>query len=116
MKIKCLSCQQFEFDIDITENDVTNASALGVLDGANVDFINSTFANNSTFSGGALSILTEGVSSATNCIFWGNIPYQIILTSSDGMGGHFSATLSDIQDSIDSIIVTDSLSILDYGF
>jgi len=23
MKIKCLSCQQFEFDIDVTENDVT---------------------------------------------------------------------------------------------
>ena len=22
MKIKCLSCQQFEFDIDVTENDV----------------------------------------------------------------------------------------------
>ena len=23
MKIKCLSCQQFEFDIDVTENDVS---------------------------------------------------------------------------------------------
>ena len=28
MKIKCLSCQQFEFDIDITENDVTSINKI----------------------------------------------------------------------------------------
>ena len=28
MKIKCLSCQQFEFDIDVTENDVSFSAAV----------------------------------------------------------------------------------------
>ena len=31
MKIKCLSCQQFEFDIDVSENDVTlNAAVISL--------------------------------------------------------------------------------------
>ena len=80
-------------------------------------FLDSTVdVNNLTINGGALSILAKGTSSATNCIFFGNIPYQIILTSSNGVGGYFEVDFTDIQDGIDSIIVTDSLSILDYGF
>jgi hypothetical protein len=89
-----------------------NLGSVGVWGGANVDFINCTFADNSAYDGAGLTVGGGGIATATNCIFWGNITDQIALDTANGQGGTLTVNYCDVQGGVDSVIITDPLSTL----
>jgi len=88
---------------------------VGVGNSSNVDFINCTFANNSAGGGGGLHIRRGGTANVINSIFWGNSPNQISLLTVDTLGCTLTLNHCDIQDGIDSIAVSDSMSVVNWG-
>ncbi len=63
MKIKCLSCQQFEFDIDVSENDVMINSPVISL---NCPSCSKNTAIEARTGGGIQIVLDRGIEKATN--------------------------------------------------
>jgi len=93
----------------------TNTAGMAVGAGAAVDFVNCTFALNDGGPSAALSVRGPALVSVTNCIFWGNTLGQIALVTVDSAGATLHVNYSDIQDGLDSIDVTDSLSVVHWG-
>ena len=108
--INCL----FANNIAATGGDDWNAGGPSVWGGAQVDFINCTFADNSASYGAGLTVGGGGLATALNCIFWGNEPDQISLIDYDVYIGTLMIDYCDVQDGIDSIRV-DPNSVLNWG-
>ena len=93
-----------------------NAGGVLTHSGANVDFMNCTFADNSATYGAGLTIGGGGTATTTNCIFWGNSTDQIALDTLDGQGGTLTVNYCDIQYGENSVNLIDpSLSTLTWG-
>ena len=107
--INCL----FANNIAATGGDDWNAAGPSVW-GAEVDFINCTFVDNSAKYGAGLTVGGGGIATALNCVFWGNEPDQIALVDYDVFFGTLMIDYCDVQDGIDSIHV-DPLSVLHWG-
>jgi len=91
-----------------------NAGGVSVWSGANVDFVNCTFADNTAAYGAGLCVGSSGIATTTNCIFWDNSTNQIALDDYNNQGGTLTVDYCDVQYGIDSVNVG-SLSTLYWG-
>ena len=82
---------------------------------ARIDFMNCTFANNYGANSSALSIRNNAESTITNTILWNNGNNPIVIVNVGTNGSILTVNHSDIQFGPDSLIVPDSLSILNWG-
>ncbi|NQV18680.1 MAG: T9SS type A sorting domain-containing protein [Armatimonadetes bacterium] len=110
---KVMNCL-FSSNIANTGGSNWNSGGPTVWSGANVDFVNCTFVDNSAASGAGLTVGGGGIATLTNCIFWGNSFEQIGLTEQNDQGGTLTVNYCDVQDGIDSIGVS-PLSTLNWG-
>jgi predicted outer membrane repeat protein len=85
-----------------------------VWDGARVDFMNCTFADNSAQDGAGLYVI-GGTASLINCIFWGNRGDQLAISANNDIGGELAAVYCNVQGGRDSIRVIDTLSHFTWG-
>jgi predicted outer membrane repeat protein len=88
----------------------------GVSVSSNVDFMNCTFVNNRSGSGGGIHLRQGGIAVVNNSIFWENYPDQISL---DAINDTSACTLyfnyNDIQFGSDSIHINDTGSVINWG-
>jgi hypothetical protein len=98
-----------------TSNHALNgSSASSIGSGSIVSFINCTFAYNS--GGAALTLRNDARSVLVNNIFWGNLRSSIIMNAvNDSTPGNLTINYSDIQYGLDSIVVNDTVSIVNWG-
>ena len=82
---------------------------------ARVDFFNCTFNDTSTAGGYGLSLRRGCVATITNSILWGCGDHPISITTAAGLGATAYVNFCDIENGIDSIFVSDSLSSLHWG-
>jgi len=88
------------------------ASSIGT--GSNVSFINCTFANN--IGAASLTHRNDAHSILLNNIFWGNQNYNIIVNAvTDTTPCKLNINYCDIQYGLDSIVVNDSISVVNWG-
>jgi len=92
-----------------------NSGGVAVWNGADVHFMNCTFADNTAFYGAGLTVGGGGNATITNCIFWGNSADQIALDTYNNLGGTITVNYCDIQGGEASVYVADSLSTLNWG-
>jgi hypothetical protein len=93
-----------------------NSGGVGVWWEANVDFMNCTFADNSSSYGAGLAVGMGATATTTNCIFWGNSSNQIALDTMANQGGTLTVNYCDVQGGENSVNVIDpSLSTLNWG-
>jgi hypothetical protein len=89
-------------------------SASSIGSGANISFLNCTFSNNS--GGAVLTLRGDGHSSLLNNIFWGNYNSNIIMNAvSDTTPCTIEINYTDLQFGLDSIIVNDTISTVNWG-
>lgn len=80
-----------------------------------VDFIHCTFADTTTFGGVGLGVRRGSTANLLNCIFRGTGDRPISIVTAVELGSTVSVNYCDIENGIDSIYVSDSLSTLVYG-
>jgi len=82
---------------------------------AEVDFLNCTFIDTSSAEGTGLSIRRGAKANIINCILWecGNSPINIMTTSE--LGSTANINYCDIENGIDSINISDTISVLNWG-
>jgi len=91
-----------------------SAASVGI--GANISFINCTIANNKGTNGAAITLRNSGKVLLLNSILWSNEPYNVILNAvSDPVGCKLDLYYSNIQNGFDSILVNDSISVVNWG-
>lgn len=83
--------------------------------GAEVEFFNCTFTDTSSADGIGLSVRRGGIADLANCILWGtgHVPMSIVTAAE--LGCTVNVNYCDIQFGMDSISVSDSLSVLNWG-
>jgi predicted outer membrane repeat protein len=92
------------------------SGGVGISNGSEVNVMNCTFVNNSSSGGGGIHLRRGGTANVTNNIFWGNHPDQIsLLAVTDTTKCVLYLNHNDIQDGIDSISVSDSQSVVNWG-
>lgn len=96
-------------------SDSTKSFQGASVQSAEVDFFNCTFIDTSSAEGIGLSIRRGSLANITNCIFWecGNIPINVATAAE--LGCTVNVNYCDIENGIDSIYVSDSLSVLNWG-
>ncbi|MBE0572834.1 MAG: T9SS type A sorting domain-containing protein [Ignavibacteriaceae bacterium] len=82
---------------------------------ARIDFMNCTFANNYGTNSSGLSIRNNAEATLTNSILWNNGNNPILIVNVGTNGSILTINHSDVQFGPDSLIVPDSLSILNWG-
>ncbi len=83
---------------------------------AEVDIINCTFTDTSSANGYAVSGRRGAKANLTNCILWGCGDNPVILTTTAaGPGCTFSVNYCDIEYGKDSLSISDSLSVINWG-
>jgi predicted outer membrane repeat protein len=82
---------------------------------AKIDFMNCTFVNNYGTNTSALSLRNNAEATLTNSILWNNGNNSILLVNVGANGNILTVNYSDIQFGPDSLIIPDSLSILNWG-
>jgi hypothetical protein len=91
-------------------------SAVSIGLGSDVEFVNCSFTNNLGTLGAALTQRVGGSATFINSIFWGNRPYNIILNAvNDTTPCHLNVNYCDIEYGLDSIIVNDFVSVVNFG-
>jgi hypothetical protein len=89
-------------------------AASAVATGSKVNFINCTFASNS--GGAALTLRNDSHSTLVNNIFWENENYNFILTAvTDSTPCSLNIDYCDIQYGLDSIVLNDTISVINWG-
>ena len=91
------------------------AHGVSLATGAEVDFINCTFVDTSSADGNGLSIRRDSYARVSNCIFWGcgNRPVSIVTVAE--LGAKADVNYCNIENGSDSIHVSDTLSVLNWG-
>ena len=94
----------------------SGSSAAAVGSNAKVAFINCTFANNKGINGAALTQRGRSSIVVFNTIMWANEPTNCLINAAtDTVGCDIGINYSDIQFGLDSIMVTDSISVVNWG-
>ena len=81
---------------------------------ARIDFMNCTFSNNYGTNSAALSLRNNAETTITNSILWNNGNNPILLVNVGMNGSFLTVNYSDIQFGLDSLIVPDSLSVINW--
>lgn len=91
------------------------AHGASLATGAEVDFVNCTFVDTSSADGNGLSIRRDSHARLSNCIFWGcgNHPVSIVTVAE--LGAKADISYCNIEYGIDSIHVSDTSSVLNWG-
>jgi hypothetical protein len=93
-----------------------SSGGAGVSNFAEVSFVNCTFANNKSGSGGGIQLRRGSIVTAVNNILWGNHPDQIALNAvNDTSECILYSYYNDIQFGVDSIHISDSVSVINWG-
>ena len=92
-----------------------NAHGASLGSEAEVDFINCTFVDTSYSGGVGLSVRRGGKANVLNSIFWGTGNQPISVATAAELGSTLSVNYCNIENGIDSIYVSDSLSVLLFG-
>ena len=92
-----------------------NSGGFSVLQGASVDFINCTFANNTADHGSGLTAGNGGVATLRNCILYGNTPDQLAGDSWQGQGGTITVSYSDLEGGEAGVVNLSAESTLNWG-
>jgi hypothetical protein len=82
---------------------------------ARVDFVNCTFVDTSSAGGIGLSVRRGGVVNVLNTIFWGTGDRPISIVTAAELGSTVSVNYCNIENGIDSIFISDSISTLLFG-
>jgi hypothetical protein len=82
---------------------------------AEVDFINCTFVDTSSAGGVGISFRRGSKGNILNCILWGISDHPISIVTAAELGCSVSVNYCNIENGIDSIYLSDSLSELSYG-
>ncbi|MFC2083523.1 T9SS type A sorting domain-containing protein [Bacteroidota bacterium] len=93
----------FASNVAGTDGGNWNSGGVSVWSEANVDFMNCTFADNTSSYGAGLTVGMGAIATTTNCIFWGNSTDQIALDTSFGQGGTLTVNYCDVQGGADSV-------------
>ncbi|MCW8849618.1 MAG: right-handed parallel beta-helix repeat-containing protein [Melioribacteraceae bacterium] len=94
----------------------SGSSAASVGSNSNVDFANCTFVNNYGQNGAAITVRNNSSILLFNSILWGNEPYNSILAAvTDSTPCVLDIYHSDIQYGIDSLLINDSISVINWG-
>jgi hypothetical protein len=80
-----------------------------------VDLINCTFVDSSSASGYAISLRRGAESRITNCILWGCGDHPISIVTAADLGCTVDVNYCNIENGIDSIYVSDTASVLNWG-
>ena len=92
------------------------SSAASVGSNSAVTFANCTIANNYGENGAAVTLRNNGNMLLFNSILWGNEPSNSILTAvTDSTPCVLDIYYSDVQHGIDSILINDTISIVNWG-
>jgi len=91
-----------------------NSGGATVWGGAEVDFVNCAFVDNTATYGAGLTVGAGGRAHMVNSIFWGNSTDQVALVDYNGSGGFLVADYCNIQYGIDYIAVSEN-SELEWG-
>jgi predicted outer membrane repeat protein len=102
-----------EVNNSVFANNYPRAASLNL--NARIDFMNCTFTNNYGTNSAALSLRNNAEATITNSILWNNGNNPILLVNVGTNGSFLTANYSDIQYGPDSLIVPDSLSVLNWG-
>ena len=94
-------------------NNYPRAASLNI--NARIDFMNCTFVNNYGTNSSALSLRNNAEAKLTNSILWNNGNNPILLVNVGSNGNILTVNYSDIQFGPDSLIIPDSLSVLNWG-
>jgi len=95
---------------------VGNPAAFGVTNGAKINFMNCTFANNHGSQGAVFSLRRGSNATITNSILWGNTQNSILMNAvTDTTPCSITINNSDIENGIDSIHYNDSISTTIWG-
>ena len=88
----------------------------GISNDSEVDFMNCTFVNNRSGSGGGIQVRAGSIVTLTNSILWGNYPDQIsLLATDDTLACTLFSNYNDIQFGIDSVNINDTVSVVNWG-
>jgi predicted outer membrane repeat protein len=93
----------------------SHSGGASVWNGARIDFMNCTFADNVAPYGGGLTVWSGGTATTTNCIFWGNSTDQIALDTLNGQGGTLRVNYCDVQGGEQAVHAIGTLSTLVWG-
>ncbi len=80
-----------------------------------IDFMNCTFFGNNGVTSGALSLRNNAEAVLTNSVFWDNGNNIISLITVGGNGNIVTINYCDMQYGVDSVRVSDSLSVVNWG-
>lgn len=108
--INCL----FDSNAAATGGSDWNSGGVSLWSGAEVDFLNCTFVNNTATYGGGLATGAGSEALLINCIFWNNEDDQIAILDWNDNGSTVIARYNDIQGGQDAISI-DPLSTLQWG-
>ncbi|MEJ2613810.1 MAG: choice-of-anchor Q domain-containing protein [Ignavibacteriaceae bacterium] len=92
-----------------------NAHGVSLQTEAEVDFYNCTIVDTSSANGYGLSARRGAKANLTNCILWGCGDRPIILTTVADLGCKVNVNYCDIENGIDSLKVSDSSSVINWG-
>lgn len=92
---------------------LSSQASLGIE--ARVDFFNCTFVDTSQVRGYGLAIRRGSVATITNSILWGCGDNPIIIATKTGLGSAAYVNYCNLENGIDSVQVSDSLSTLYWG-
>ncbi len=82
---------------------------------AEVDFINCTIVDTSSATGYALAARRGAKANLINCVLWGCGDRPIILTTVADLGCKVNVNYCDIENGTDSLKVSDSMSVINWG-
>jgi hypothetical protein len=105
----------FNSNYSLFTDSTKSAQGASLQTEAEVDFINCTFTDTSSASGYALSARRGAKANLTNCILWECGDRPIILTTVADLGCIVNVNYCDIENGADSLKVSDSLSVLNWG-
>ena len=105
----------FNSNYSLFTDSTKNAHGVSLQTEAEVNFFNCTAVDTSSAPGYALSARRGAKANLTNCILWGCGNRPIILTTIADLGCTVNVNYCDIENGIDSIKVSDALSVLNWG-
>ena len=109
--INCLISSNYSYVTDSS----AQAAGSSVGSGAHVDYINCTITDTTDWDGVGLSFRAGATGTVLNSIIWGCGENPIAITTSQELGSTVYVNYCNLENGIDSVRVSDSLSTLHWG-
>ena len=105
----------FHSNYSLFTDSTKNAHGASLQTEAEVDLMNCSFTDTSSATGYALSARRGAKANLTNCILWGCGDHPVILTTAADLFCTVNVNYCDIENGMDSLQISDSLSVLNWG-